>query len=345
MEGAIKRLTLTNFTAFRKLDLECSPGINIFIGSNATGKTHILKCIYAACDITRTKEDFANKLLRVFLPYGMKLGRLVRRQQRSSRASIVLENMKENKIELSFSNHVKIASSANVKGQEKWLKTPIECAYIPVKEMLAHAPGFRSLYNSREIHFEEIYPDIIDRAYKPILRGRVDQDRQQILTLLQDCMDGRVTVKDEEFFLKNTQGNLEFSLLAEGLRKLALLWLLIQNGTLLEGSILFWDEPESNLNPEMIASVVGSLLRLQRLGVQIFLATHDYVVLKQFDLQAEEEDRIRYHSLKRKETKEIVCESEDSYDKLGSNSILATYEKMYHEQIMKTMDAHVDSIP
>ena len=98
------------------------------------------------------------------------------------------------------------------------------------------------------------------------------------------------------------------------------------------------------MNPEMIASVVGILLRLQRLGVQIFLATHDYVVLKQFDLQAEEEDRIRYHSLKRKETKEIVCESEDSYENLGSNSILATYEKMYHEQIMKTMGAHVDSI-
>ena len=52
-------------------------------------------------------------------------------------------------------------------------------------------------------------------------------------------MDGRVIVKQEEFFLKSRQGMLEFTLLAEGLRKLGLLWTLIQNGTLLNGFVLF----------------------------------------------------------------------------------------------------------
>ena len=41
----------------------------------------------------------------------------------------------------------------------------------------------------------------------------------------------RVLQKDLK--LLNKQGNMEFTLLAEGIRKLALLWLLIQNGTLL----------------------------------------------------------------------------------------------------------------
>ncbi len=45
-----------------------------------------------------------------------------------------------------------------------WNASPIESVYIPVKEMLANAPGFRSLYAQREIHFESIYADIIDRA-------------------------------------------------------------------------------------------------------------------------------------------------------------------------------------
>ena len=44
---------------------------------------------------------------------------------------------------------------------------------------------------------------------------------------------------------------IEFTLLAEGLRKLGLLWLLIRNGSLKPGAVLFWDEPETNLNPKL----------------------------------------------------------------------------------------------
>ena len=87
------------------------------------------------------------------------------------------------------------------------------------------------------------------------------------------------------------------SLLAEGLRKLGLLWLLIQNGTLLQGSVLFWDEPETNLNPRLFGPVVEILLELQRQGVQIFIATHDYLILKQLDLQTTDKDQVAYHAL------------------------------------------------
>ena len=31
--------------------------------------------------------------------------------------------------------------------------------------MLSNAPGFRSLYATREVHFDEVYADILDRAY------------------------------------------------------------------------------------------------------------------------------------------------------------------------------------
>ena len=78
--------------------------------------------------------------------------------------------------------------------------------------------------------------------------------------------------------------DLELSLLAEGFRKLGLLWLLIRNGTLLEDSVLFWDEPEANLNPKLYRLLMYVLLELQRNGVQVFLATHDYIILKELDL-------------------------------------------------------------
>jgi len=280
----ISRIKLERFTAFEKIDINLSSGINVFVGANGTGKTHLMKLAYAACDISKTKANFAEKLVRVFMPTGRAIGRLVKRQKVSSRCAVeVFRN--DLKLRVSFSNHATVTDSATVTGGKSWCEKPIESVYIPVKEMLSNAPGFRSLYSQREIHFEEIYSDILDRAYRPALRGPVAAERKGLLKNLQKTMEGKVTIKDEEFFLRNRQGNLEFTLLAEGIRKLGLLWLLIQNGTLLNGSILFWDEPETNLNPKLFGPLIEILLVLQRMDVQVFLATHDYVILKELDLR------------------------------------------------------------
>jgi recombinational DNA repair ATPase RecF len=42
----IKHLSLRNFTVFKTAELEFSPGLNIIIGENGTGKTHLLKMGY-----------------------------------------------------------------------------------------------------------------------------------------------------------------------------------------------------------------------------------------------------------------------------------------------------------
>jgi recombinational DNA repair ATPase RecF len=44
----ISRLELTNFTVFEKASFEFCPGINVLIGENGTGKSHVLKAMYAA---------------------------------------------------------------------------------------------------------------------------------------------------------------------------------------------------------------------------------------------------------------------------------------------------------
>ena len=75
---ALTRLQLENFTAFESLDLELSPGINVLVGPNGTGKTHIMKVCYAMCDISKSGLDLQEKLVRVFLPKGRELGRLVK---------------------------------------------------------------------------------------------------------------------------------------------------------------------------------------------------------------------------------------------------------------------------
>lgn len=326
-----------NFTAFEELRLDLSPGINVFIGANGTGKTHLMKLAYAACDITKTKTNFAEKVTRLFLPSHRFIGRLVKRRRYSSSATVIVfradRNKIENKIEVSFSNHTQKPVSATVTGQPEWVAHPMESVFIPVKEMLSNGPGFRSLYNQREIHFEEVYADILDRAYRPALRGPIDAPRKTLLTKLQKAIDGKVVVKNEEFFLKNRQGNLEFTLLAEGMRKLGLLWILIQNGTLLDGSCLFWDEPEANLNPGMYGTLMQIILELQRAGIQCFLATHDYVILKELDLRRTRDDAIAFHSLYRDETNMLRCRSATDYPDIEPNRIAQTYRDLYDREI------------
>ena len=60
--------------------------------------------------------------------------------------------------------------------------------------------------------------------------------------------------------------------------------------------------------------MIEVLLELQRLGVQVFLATHDYVILKELDLQAKEGDKVAFHSLYRDpESGEIACHTTDKF--------------------------------
>ncbi|WP_437669560.1 AAA family ATPase [Sorangium sp. So ce131] len=330
--AALTRVELRNFTAFADLALDLSPGINVFIGTNSTGKTHLLKVLYAACDVSRLEErTFADKLGRVFMPSQGSIGRLVRRQKGGSSASVTVHRGADN-VSVTFANQTQRADKATT-AATRWSARPMECAYIPVKEMLAHAPGFRSLYETREIHFEEIYADLVTRAYLPKLRGPIDENRGKLLKIIQEQMQGTVFVQGEEFFLRSSAGNLEFSLLAEGLRKLALIWLLIQNGTLLSGSVLFWDEPETNLNPAVMGTIAEILLELRRLGVQIFAATHDYAFLKELALRASPEEPVAYHALFRPAAGEGVSVSTSAtLDEVHPNAIRETFLSIFDRE-------------
>lgn len=335
----ITHLRLENFSSFASLDQAFSTGVNVIIGANGTGKTHLLKVLYAACAVTVGEDQekgFALKLRNVFNPYEGRIGRLARRQATSVKAKVVVTREGGARLSAEFSNHTHKPDDVELTGEAAWKKSELASAYIPVKEMLTHAPGFLATAARREIAFEEVYVDIIKRAFLPKLLGPIDKDRQRLLSALQKAIDGKVIAKGEHFFLKNKQGDLEFTLLAEGMRKLALIWLLIQNGTLLSGSILFWDEPEANLNPSLMGEVVEVILELQRLGVQVFLTTHNYVLLKEFDLRQQSNDQIRYLSLFRDDTEAISASASDSYLGVNPNAIAATFSNLYDRELSRS---------
>ncbi len=333
----LTRIELENFTAFRSLQLDLCPGVNVLVGANGTGKTHLMKVCYAACNTTRTPAgvDFVQNLVAVFLPSGWKQERLCRRQRGvPSEASIRVERG-DATLSMGLSSDPSVPSV--VKYREKWVSEPLKAVYVPVKEMLSNAPGFRSLYAERRVHFEETYKDILDSAYLPPLR-ELDQRAQELLETLQDKVGGEVAVENEEFFLRSEDGDIEFSLLAEGVRKLALLWLLIRNGTLQSGAVLFWDEPETNLNPKLFGVVIDVLLKLQRAGVQVFLATHDYVVLKELDLRKKKDDEVAFHSFSHAQhTGEVRCDTTFSYRDINPNAIADTFANLYDREIDRSL--------
>lgn len=336
----LERLQLKNFTVFDDLDMRFSPGVNLLIGHNGTGKTHILKILYTALSalLGDKRVRVSDKIANIFLPDDRRIGRLVKRTKGSSTAKIIITKNKEI-LRLRFDNHIK----ETLKLTNKWNKNSKETSiYIPVKEMLANAPGFLSLYYDRGIHFEEVYADILHKAFLPQLRGPISKERKELLEIIQHIISGKVVLKNDQFFLKNKEGNLEFTLLAEGMRKLALLWLLIQNGALLEGAKLFWDEPEANLNPSMLNKLVEILLRLQQNGVQIFIATHNYVLLKQFDLQRTSKDKIRFFSLsKERDSSKIVCVDGENYLDIVPNKISEAYTEIYDGEVRRNLGGSV----
>lgn len=85
----IKSISLKGFTGFTDNSFTFSNGINIFIGKNGTGKTHVLKCLASVLQArnefqqkqTNSKEQFeyilAENIIHYFKPDF--IGNLVKR--------------------------------------------------------------------------------------------------------------------------------------------------------------------------------------------------------------------------------------------------------------------------
>lgn len=328
---AIKKIVLENFTVFEKLELELCAGINILIGENGTGKTHLMKLLYSACQAVREDVSFSQKIVKVFKPDESNIGRLVKRKVGVSKAKVSV--FSETSV-LSASFNTKARKwDADVIGEEKWEKQlgTLISTFIPAKEILSNAWKLEAAVDKNNVDFDDTYVDIITSAKIDVSTGRDTTDRKKYLEILQNITSGKVSVEQEKFYLKpGSQAKIEFPLVAEGIRKIALLWQLIKNGTLEKGSVLFWDEPEANINPIHIPVIVEMLLELQRNGVQIFISTHDYILAKYFEVRKKPPDGIVYHSLFFSDDG-VSSESNVKFSSLQNNPIMTAFGKLLDE--------------
>jgi AAA15 family ATPase/GTPase len=116
----------------------------------------------------------------------------------------------------------------------------------------------------------------------------------------------------------------------------------LSNGTISPGSSgpLFWDEPESNMNPKLMKLLVQTILELSRNGQQIILGTHDYVLLKWLDLLADKGkgDHVRYHSIYQNgEKNDLRIETSDDYSTVSRSAISNAFAELYDEDIKRAL--------
>jgi len=293
----ISSLTLSNFTAFKAADLKFAPGLNVLVGENGTGKTHLLKLAYSLAYVTArsgreldagpaTKGQLqfaiADKLVAVFRPD--ELGRLARRDRRGRQRCEVSCVFDEPVGELSFAFSTKSRAEVAVdRLPSAWIdKLPV---YLPTRELLTLAPGFVSIYETTRLPFEETWRDTSVLLGAPLARGPREKRIRELMEPLEDALGGKVEMDDGGRFYLNTAGvAIEMHLVAEGLRKLAMVARLIATGSLVDHGFLLWDEPESNLNPKVITRIARVILHLAASGIQVFVASHSLFLIRELDI-------------------------------------------------------------
>lgn len=205
--------------------------------------------------------------------------------------------------------------------------------FIPTIDMMGHTKGFLAASNEVMLDFDLTCTDIV------VLLGlerRNDGARTLVLDGIENALGGALEYDEgsSRFYLVNALGRLPTPLVGEGLRKIAPLIRLAQNGWLVPGTTLFWDEPEVNLNPKLMDEIVGAILALSRAGIQVFLATHSYVILKELDLQAKHTDSVRYFAFQRNDDGTTVNTTDD-FALLDPNPILDQYNSLYDRELTR----------
>jgi ABC-type Mn2+/Zn2+ transport system ATPase subunit len=335
MKMPLTRIKIENFTVFEDITIPFSKGLNILVGENGMGKTHVMKLAYAACQSRKHDVSFSQKTTMLFRPDQSGIGRLVNRNKNGENTARVLVESDIAQIGMSFSTKTK-KWDAEVKSEEKWEKqmSGTTSVFIPAKEILSNAWNLDAAVKMGNVEFDDTYLDIIAAAKIDISTDVDSVARKKYLKILQKISNGKVTVQDDRFYLKpGTQAKLEFNLVAEGIRKIALLWQLIKNGTLEKGSVLFWDEPEANINPKYIPVLAELLIMLEKEGVQIFVSTHDYFLSKYIEVKREKDSDVQYISLYKDEKNQVQCEIAKEFELLEHNTIMDTFRQLYREEI------------
>lgn len=291
----IRKLVVEGITVFpRQVAFDFVPGINVIVGSNDSGKSHLMKLCYALCKWgeksqrrefpeTWAEEDrLRRSLLQSF--GAQQLSSLISRHPMAEQARVHVslqgEKVPLGCAELGFSiqaerdkEQLSISTMPQRFLQEGAL-------YLPPREVLSLFPCYMQVGKR--------YPDLLDATSRDLCSAlEADESEsadsfRSVQKLIGLLLHGRVQRTGPRFLLqRGSEPPMELNLVAEGFKRPGTLSLLIANGALKPGTTLFWDEPEMNLNTAHLPLLCGIMLGLCEAGVQLIITTHSLFLLRE----------------------------------------------------------------
>jgi energy-coupling factor transporter ATP-binding protein EcfA2 len=290
----ITRLKLQNFGPLVKVDWDKLAHINLIIGGNGAGKTFLLKSLYTAL---RTLEEYkrgsnpksASEILWDKLHWTFqadKIGDLVSKGASDGLSFKCWVNDKE------FSYGFGKDTTKQIQALENHVPPRTSNSIIlPAKEVLSLQPIIlRSRETEQEFGFDDTYLDLARALGQSTQKGRNYDEFAKSRKTLESILGGRIEYDDKARRWQFRKGNQRFPIgvAAEGIKKIAILDTLLGNRYLDPGSIIFIDEPESALHPAALSQFLDIVAELAKRGIQFFLASHSYFVVKKLYLIARE---------------------------------------------------------
>ncbi len=268
--------------------------INLVIGGNGSGKTFLLKAAYTALrtleeykrgnDLRSVSEILADKLYWTFQPE--KIGDLVSKGADGGLSCRIAIDDKDFSYEFGKDTSKQISALENNVGS-----LSSNSIFLPAKEVLSlHHIILKSREQDKVFGFDDTYLDLARALSRPTSQGRNVSEFAQARSKLEVILGG-VIAYDEvglRWFFKKGKHRYPIGVTAEGIKKIAILDTLLGNRYLDTQSVVFIDEPESALHPHAIAQLLDIVAALAGRGIQFFLATHSYFVIKKLFLIAQQ---------------------------------------------------------
>ncbi len=334
-------ITLENMSAFQKLNWQQHKHINLIIGENDTGKTHLLKILYC---LARSIEEYhktghapprtwqeilANKLLWTFQPTDWALNQLIFKGRQRLK---VAARFYETDISFALGEKMTIPDIS----ESISLLPKFNTLFIPPKEVLTAFDAIAATREQLEIAgFDDTVFDLIKALRLPVTKGNIQDSLQCALEILDNLnKDGQILFDKQRFIFKRNNTRYAMSETAEGIKKIGIFNTLISNRKIKPGTILFIDEPEVNLHPKAIVGLVEMLFQAAHAGIQVYIATHSYFVLKRFELIARQyNEMIPVCSLTRSQTEDVHADFYDLRDGMPPNPITDVSIELYEQGV------------
>lgn len=329
-------------------------GVNVILGKNDMGKTILLKMLYSVAksletytlrgensDLPETYDTLlASKIQGVYGRNRFILGDLVRKNGFPHRLSVKMEfdNSRFDLVEFSYGvDSKKVIKEVNVRMSENL--SPINAVFVPANEVLSAFAAIKAM--ARLFH----YPGYDDTTLDLIELLDIPETSQTLLSeealsKVQQMFGGELKQVDssERFVFRKGNNEYRMFLTAEGVKHIGVLGTLLKNGSIRQGTILFLDEPENNLHPSAVREFVKLIVLLSKLGVQVFLTTHNYFVLKQLQNESiRHESDIVCCSLSRGDERVVEARFANLKEEMPDNDIVRESLMMYDEDIDLSM--------